>query len=92
MSEDINNRIARYEEHLAWLKKMTKETEDKLFCVKAELQEKEMNRYICDGCGFDIKNPTNISKPTPTIFSNLMLVTSDVQCPKCADMEKRNDR
>ena len=36
-----------------------------------------MSRYICDGCGSDIENPVNISEPIPTIFSNLMVVTSD---------------
>ncbi len=37
MSKDLLKKIAKYEEQLAWLNKMTKETEDNLFCAKAEL-------------------------------------------------------
>ena len=38
MSKDLLKKIAKYEEQLAWLNKMTKETEDNLFCAKADLQ------------------------------------------------------
>lgn len=35
---DLLKKIAKYEEQLSWLNKMTKETEDNLFCAKADLQ------------------------------------------------------
>jgi|TARA_R110002167_G_scaffold359854_1_gene576843 hypothetical protein len=44
MTKDLNKKIARYEEQLAWLEKMAKDTKDKLFCAKAELQEKQNDR------------------------------------------------
>ena len=50
-----------------------------------------MSRYICDGCGSDIENPVNISEPMPTIFSNLMVVTSDTECPKCKELENQSE-
>ena len=32
-------KIARYEEEIEWLQKKLKESQDKLFCAKAELQQ-----------------------------------------------------
>jgi len=43
MSKDLNKKIARYEEQLAWLEEMAKETKDKLFCAKVEQYEKKKN-------------------------------------------------
>tara|TARA_R110002012_G_scaffold168813_2_gene332416 strand:- start:2176 stop:2310 length:135 start_codon:yes stop_codon:yes gene_type:complete len=43
MSKDLNKKIARYEEQLAWLEEMAKETKDKLFCAKIEQHEQKQN-------------------------------------------------
>ena len=35
----IEKKIARYEEEVEWLQKKLKQSQDNLFCAKAELQE-----------------------------------------------------
>ena len=35
----IEKKIARYEEEVKWLQKKLKQSQDNLFCAKAELQE-----------------------------------------------------
>jgi len=35
----LKKKIARYEEEIEWLQKKLKESQDNLFCAKAELQQ-----------------------------------------------------
>ena len=44
MTKDLNKKIARYEEQLAWLEKMAKDTKDKLFCAIDQYLEQENDR------------------------------------------------
>jgi len=37
----LKKKIAKHEEEIEWLKQMLKQSEDNLFCAKAELQEKQ---------------------------------------------------
>ena len=41
MTNKLINKISGYEEQIEWTKKLLKELEDKLFCAKVELKEKE---------------------------------------------------
>tara|TARA_R110002124_G_scaffold49727_1_gene145540 strand:+ start:1187 stop:1345 length:159 start_codon:yes stop_codon:yes gene_type:complete len=44
----IENKIARYEEEVEWLQKKLKQSQDNLFCAKAELQELDAKLSITD--------------------------------------------
>ena len=46
MTEKLKNKIAVYEEQIEWTKKLLKELEDKLFCTKVELVEKQEEGQI----------------------------------------------
>ena len=46
MTEKLKNKIAVYEEQIEWTKKFLKELEDKLFCTKVELVEKQEEGQI----------------------------------------------
>lgn len=46
MNEELIKKIAKYEEQITWLKIMLKETEDNLFCAKAELEELKMTDNV----------------------------------------------
>ena len=37
----LKKKIAKHEEEIEWLKQMLKQSEDNLFCAKAELEEKQ---------------------------------------------------
>ncbi len=37
----LKKKIAKHEEEIQWLKQMLKQSEDNLFCAKAELEEKQ---------------------------------------------------
>ena len=44
----IEKKIARYEEEVEWLQKKLKQSQDNLFCAKAELQELDAKLSITD--------------------------------------------
>ena len=46
MTNKLINKIAGYEEQIEWTKKFLKELEDKLFCTKVELVEKQEEGQI----------------------------------------------
>ena len=37
----LKKKIAKHEEEIQWLKQMLKQSEDNLFCAKAEFEEKQ---------------------------------------------------
>ena len=44
----IENKIARYEEEVEWLQKKLKQSQDNLFCAKAELQDLDAKLSISE--------------------------------------------
>ena len=44
----IEKKIARYEEEIEWLQKKLKQSQDNLFCAKAELQQLDAKLFISE--------------------------------------------
>tara|TARA_R110002020_G_scaffold201181_1_gene403716 strand:- start:485 stop:727 length:243 start_codon:yes stop_codon:yes gene_type:complete len=80
MSKDLLKKIAKYEEQLAWLNKMTKETEDNLFCAKADLQGSEESDQDWVKMNDSITQSKDITK------------LKNVWEEKSTNKEKQNDR